>query len=187
MTDMRQHFDSLFALEEDPWKYNSNWRERRRLDLLVAMLPRESYLSIFEPACASGSLTRRLASRGARVVGWDGSPNAIAHARHLLASELHVELDERSVPDHWPEAPFDLVVLSDFLYYLPRERIIDVAALSAQTAGLDGTIVGCHWRGSAHDFLVDGGDAVHAVLADVLGVPQVSYLDGQHVIDIWIR
>ena len=186
MTHLERHFNSLFALDADPWKYQSNWLERRRLDLLVAMLPHESYSSIFEPACARGSLTQRLAARGSHVVGWDSSANAIAHARRSLASQPHVELVEKSVPEDWPDVPFDLVVLSDFLYYLPQERIVDVAALSAQTAKPRGAIVGCHWRGSAHDFLVDGGDAVHAVLADVLGVPQMAYLDAQHVIDLWI-
>ena len=184
---LRQHFDSLFALDGDPWSYRSNWLERRRLDLLVAMLPHELYGSIFEPACANGSLTRRLASRGGRVVGWDGSPNAIAQARRFVDMHTHVELAEKSVPDDWPEVPFDLVVLSDFLYYLPTERIIDVALLSARTVRACGSIVGCHWRGSAHDFLVDGGDAVHAVLADVLGPPEMSYIDERHVIDVWNR
>lgn len=187
VTQLRQHFDSLFALDEDPWSYRSDWLERRRLDLLVAMLPDESYGSIFEPACANGSLTGRLASRGGRVVGWDGSPNAIAHARRFLDSLEHVELAEKSVPDHWPVVPFDLVVLSDFLYYLPKESVIDVALLSAQTVRPCGSIIGCHWRKSAHDFLVDGGDAVHAVLADVLGRPDMSYIDERHVIDVWNR
>ena len=187
VTSLRRHFDSLFALEEDPWNYHSSWPERRRLDLLVAMLPQEHCGSIFEPACANGSLTGRLASRGGRVVAWDGSPNAIAHARRFLARHPHVELAEKSVPDHWPEMRFDLVVLSDFLYYLSRKSIIDVAILAAQAVGSRGSIVGCHWRGSAHDFLVNGGDAVHAVLADVLGAPNMSYVDERQLIDVWTR
>lgn len=187
VTRLKQHFDGLFALDEDPWNYRSDWLERRRLDLLVAMLPQEHHGSIFEPACANGSLTRRLASRGDRVVAWDGSSRAIAHARRFLTLQPHVELAEKSVPEHWPEATFDLVVLSDFLYYLPTEHIVDVAVLAARTVNSGGSIIGCHWRGSAHDFLVDGGDAVHTVLADVLGAPVVSYVDEQHVIDVWIH
>ena len=187
VTHLGKHFDSLFALDEDPWKYQTSWLEQRRLDLLVAMLPQEFYGSIFEPACANGSLTRRLAGRSRRVVGWDGSPHAIAHARRFLALHPHVELAEKSVPDHWPEVSFDLVVLSDFLYYLPKDRIVDVALRSAQTVSPRGSIIACHWRGAAHDFLVDGGDAVHAVLVEVLGEPETSYFDERHVMDVWTR
>ncbi len=185
MTDLRAHFDSLFAADDDPWNYRSSWPERRRLDLFMAMLPRETYDSVFEPACANGSLTARLAIRSRGLVAWDGSANALAHAQQHLAASPHVEFGHYLVPDHWPEATFDLVVLSDFLYYLPEENIINVATLAAQALGPHGSIVACHWRGSAHDFRVAGGDSVHALLRDVLGAPSASALDTRHVIEVW--
>lgn len=185
VTDLQAHFDLLFSAEEDPWNYRSSWPERRRLDLLLAMLPQEHYDSIFEPACANGSLTARLAARSERVVAWDGSLNALAHAARHVAPYSHVELANRSVPDDWPATPFDLVVLSDFLYYLPEEKIIAVANLAAHTVSSSGSIVACHWRGAAHDFRVAGGDAVHAMLTDVIGPSLAGYVDDRHVIDVW--
>ena len=185
VTELQAHFDLLFSAEEDPWNYRSSWPERRRLDLLVAMLPQEHYDSIFEPACANGSLTARLAARSARVVAWDSSLNALAHAQRHVAPYSHVELANKSVPEKWPGTPFDLVVLSDFLYYLPEENIIDVANLSAQTIVPGGSIVACHWRWVAHDFRVAGGDAVHAMLTDVIGPPLAGYVDDRQIIDVW--
>ena len=185
MSDLQAHFDRLFSADRDPWKYRSSWPERRRLDLIMAMLFREFYDSIFEPACASGSLTERLASRAGRVVAWDGSQAAIMHAQRLLAPHPHVVLQNKSVPDQWPDMPVDLVILSDFLYYLPKQSIVDVAVLADRTVRPAGSIIGCHWRGTAHDFCVPGGDAVHAVLTEVLGTPAASYLDDRHVIDVW--
>lgn len=183
--DLQAHFDRLFSAHHDPWKYRSSWPERRRLDLLMAMLPHEFYDSVFEPACASGTLTERLASRAGRVFAWDGSLEATKHAKRFLATRPHVVVENKSVPDDWPDTPADLVVLSDFLYYLPKEHIVDVALLAGRTVKPAGSIIGCHWRATAHDFCVPGGDAVHAVLTDVLGTPAASYVDDRHVIDVW--
>ncbi len=187
VTPLQNHFDSLFSADEDPWKYDSSWPEKRRLDLLMAILPDEFYGSIFEPACANGSLTERLFSRAGRVVAWDGSAEAITHARRRLAKNTKVQLACKTVPEHWPTASMDLVVLSDFLYYLPKESVVDVADSALRSVDHGGTIVGCHWRGTAHDFLLPGGDAVHTLLAETLGMPTISYLDDRHVIDVWTR
>jgi hypothetical protein len=187
VTPLHDHFNALFSSDPDPWQYRSSWPEKRRLDLLVAILPHERYGSVFEPACASGSLTARLCSRAEVVVAWDASSEAIGHARRLLEADRNVTLECKRVPDDWPEIPMDLVVLSDFLYYLQKDDVATVALLAAQTVSPTGTIVGCHWRGSAHDFSQAGGDAVHSLLAQVLGPPAISYLDERHVIDVWTR
>ncbi len=187
LTPLQSHFNSLFADNSDPWNYRTSWAERRRLDLITAMLPDELYDTVFEPACASGSLTERLASRARHVMAWDGSSAAITHAQELTKSHTNVHFAVKSVPEHWPDEPFDLVVLSDFLYYLPREGVVDVAVLAEQSVRPGGSIVACHWRGSAHDFCLPGGTAVHAVLADVLGPATSSYGDQRHLIEGWVR
>lgn len=187
MTDLHAHFDALFSGDADPWKYRSTWAERRRLDLLLAMLPMERYECVFEPACATGTLTERLATRARRIVAWDGSPHAIGHAERVGIPSPNVEYAVQTVPESWPDMPCDLVVLSDFLYYLPAEMVRTVAALAERTIGRGGSIIGCHWRGSAHDFRLPGGDAVHTVLADILGRPDASYRDDLHVIEVWTR
>jgi SAM-dependent methyltransferase len=185
VTDLQMHFDTLFSANEDPWNYRSSWPERRRLELLLAMMPNESYDSIFEPACANGTLTKLLAPRARQVIAWDGSSEALRHAKRHVSTYSNVELAPKSVPDEWPDATFDAIVLSDFLYYLPEERIADVAMLAGQSVSPSGTVVACHWRGSAHDFRVQGGDAVHDILRIVLGVPSISYADDRQLIDMW--
>ncbi len=185
MSELHTHFDELFTLDEDPWNYRSSWPERRRLDLLVAMLPDERYDAVFEPACANGTLTARLATRAKRLVAWDGSTHAVAHARRHLSAFANVEFGNHLVPDDWPDSTFDLIVLSDFLYYLPSETIADVAAVAFRTLRPKGSIAACHWLGSAHDFQVAGGRDVHRVLTTVLGVSNTSSHDPRHVIDVW--
>lgn len=187
VTPLQHHFNSLFAADEDPWNYRSSWPEKRRFDLLMAMLPHEYYGSVFEPACANATLTERLCARAGRVLAWDGSPEAIARGRRRLAKNTKVQFACKTVPDHWPTTSMDLVVLSDFLYYLSKERVVDVAELASQSIGVAGTIVACHWRESAHDFLMPGGDAVHLLLTESLGTPAISYLDDRHVMDVWTR
>ena len=67
----RAHFDSLFARDDDPWKYRSTWSEQRRFALMLAMLSRDRYTTAFEPACAAGSFTAQLATRCDRLQACD--------------------------------------------------------------------------------------------------------------------
>lgn len=180
------HFEALFSADPDPWSYRTKFAELRRHDLLIAMLELPMYRRTFEPACASGMLTALLARRSEEVIAWDGSANAVAHARNSMNDLPNVQVARNSVPSSWPDGTFDLIVLSDFLYYLPVEEIQAVAESSRLSLEDGGLIIACHWRGIAHDFLTPGGDAVHRVLTDTLGrATGPRYSDARQRITGW--
>ncbi len=186
LSSQREHFDALYAAEDDPWGYLSSWPERRRHGLILALLDKPQYRSAFEPGCANGTLTALLASRADRVLAWDGSPIAVKHA-HAATSDLpNVTVAVGSVPQLWPNDKFDLIVLSDFLYYLDPSGLRAVAQLAAQNICSGGLIVACHWLGSAHDFQIGGGTRVHDLLESELGGATVfRYADDRQIIAGW--
>jgi SAM-dependent methyltransferase len=185
---LQKHFDALFESGSDPWGYASVWEEQRRHTLLLTMLDAPHFRSAFEPACATGLLTKRLAERTGELLAWDSSAVAVSLARDQLSACHNVTVAAASVPEQWPTATFDLIVLSDFLYYLSPIDIGLIAAHAEATLSAGGLVIACHWRGIAHDFLTPGGDEVHRHLRDAFGDPVACcYSDQRQLIDGWRR
>jgi SAM-dependent methyltransferase len=182
----RNHFDALYKANTDPWGYATLWREQRRHNLVMSILDRPYYERVFEPACSTGVLTAKLAERARVVIAWDGSKEAVLLADTALQSFEGVSIAHEHVPDHWPNGTFDLIVLSDFLYYLNPTDIARVAKRAQQSLAKGGFIITCHWVGVAHDFLTAGAGAVQDVLESQLGpVNGPAYLDNDQLIAGW--
>ena len=180
------HFDALYAADPDPWGYRLSWYEQRRFALLGAMLHKPTYERGFEPGCANGTLTSALALRCTTLEAWDGSLGAAQLTSGAVVQHPHVAVRHLSVPTHWPTGLFDLIVLSDFLYYLPPVDIHQVLVQSAGSAQSGCMVLAGHWRGLADDFATPGGDAVHTILFDILGPPNVGhYCDTDQLISGW--
>jgi SAM-dependent methyltransferase len=182
----QQHFDQLFRLNDDPWGYESVWSETRRHSLILSMLDSPTYQRAFEPGCANGVFTAQLATRAEAVLAWDGSNEAVRLATKKTKRFANVSVVHRCVPDDWPRGNFDLIVLSDFLYYLSELDIRKVAAMAMKSLSGGGFLIACNWIEIAHDFLTPGGAAVHEVLQEVLGpVNGPAYLDSEQIITGW--
>lgn len=158
------YFDDIYARHDDPWGFDSRWYEERKRAVLLASLPGHRYRSTFEAGCSTGALTVHLADRSERVLAVDLAAAALERARRRVGGRDHVELRRATLPDEWPQGPFDLVVLSEVAYYwagsdLDRGLTAAVASLSP-----DGHLVACHWRHPVAEY-PRSGDSVHDALA----------------------
>lgn len=187
LTDQRRHFDELFATDADPWCYRTRFSERRRHALVLAMLDRPSYRRGFEPGCASGVLTQKLAGRCESLLATDASARAVTHAESAIEHLGNVTLQHRELPGEWPEGQFDLIVLVDFLYYLPPDDVERVIWRAHASLSDHGTLLVGHWRGHADDFLTPT-EAVHRTAREVAGSAAPIRLDDpDQLIDVWTR
>ena len=157
------YFEELYAGSDDPWRLATSAYEARKYAATVAAVPGRPG-RVFEPGCSVGVLTDLLAGRCEELVAQDLSAAAVRTARARVAHHRHVRLDVGAVPGDWPAGRFDLVVLSELLYYLSdddRRRTVDLA-LGALAPG--GHVLAVHWR---HPFVEapTDGDAVHDALA----------------------
>ena len=183
-------FERRYREEGDPWNLAGAPYEQRRYDLTMALLPAPRYRRAFEPGCAVGELTARLAARCDAVIAMDGSAWAVGRARERCASLANVQIAVGEVPMSWPVGTFDLVVLSELGYYFTREELVALLARSAEALAAEGTLVAVHWRGRSTDHLLHG-DRVHSVARQVAVQHHLrrvaTYCETAFRADVWTR
>lgn len=119
-----EHLVGLYAATDDPWEFRTSAYEEERLRAVAERLPRRRYRAALELGCGNGELARRLARIAGRYAGLDAVPVAIAEARRAVpAGDFHC----RFFPCPLPDGPFDLIVLSEFLYFLDADGIAILA------------------------------------------------------------
>ncbi|GGJ91747.1 SAM-dependent methyltransferase [Pseudomonas matsuisoli] len=180
-----RYFEELYAQSADPWEYRQRWYESRKRDLTLAALPHPRYSSAFEPGCSIGELSANLATRCDALLISDGNDTAIAHARSRLASEPHVRIEKRLLPDAWPDEQFDLIVFSELGYYFSPDALTVLASRMQQSLLPGGVLIACHWRHPIEGCALNG-DEVHQHLSRALGMSQLSQHEEQDfLISVW--
>lgn len=154
------YFDSLYSDKDDPWDLSSSPYERRKRELLLASLPRLRYRKAFEPGCAVGVTTAALALRSDHLLAMDGAASAVSQTRERVAGMApHVDVVRGRVPDDWPNDHFDLIVVSELLYYLDGAARSRVADQICRTAARGGDVVAVHWRHPFTEAATSGDEA----------------------------
>ncbi|MFG3283304.1 class I SAM-dependent methyltransferase [Streptomyces sp. NPDC048111] len=159
----------MYRNAADPWHLAERWYERRKYDLTVAALPQERYRRAFEPACSVGELTRRLAVRCDTVLACDRVAGAVRTAQQRTSDLPQVTVRQMTVPAQWPEGTFDLIVLSEMLYYLDSATVQSVLDHTVAALEPGGTLVTVHWNHPVDEHLSTGSD-IAEVLAKLPGV-----------------
>lgn len=179
------HFEAMYADNDDPWHMRASWYEQRKRAVLLASLPVACYESAYEPGCGNGELTLALARRCRQLLASDGSACAASHAAERLLHARHVNVVQAWLPEQWPEGQFDLVVLSEFLYYLDSAALDETLERVRACLSEGGTVVACHWRAPIAGCALNG-DAVHERVHAGLALPRLArYLDTDFHLDVW--
>lgn len=176
-------FDVLYR-EHDPFRYRTSWYEKRKRDLLLAMLPAPLFADAWEWGCSNGELTAGLASRCARLLATDVSRRALALAQARVGDAPQVVFEAATHPREWPARRFDLVVFSEVGYYLDAHDFAVTVDRLGTSLVPTGTLVACHWK-PAFDEAHRTGGQVHAALAAAFGDAGWHYEDEDFVLDAW--
>ncbi len=179
-------FEAMYVADSDPWHVETSWYERRKLDVLLATLPRERYRRAWEPGCGPGIVSSRLAGHVDELVASDGSPTAVDLAVGRTAALDHVRVVRSELPDVPLDGTVDLVVAAEFLYYLPRLDRALAALWSVAEPGAH--MVFLHWAHHPHDAHRSGPE-LHAALAlDCVlrgAAKVVSHVDEDFLLDVY--
>src|SRR5471030_1508163 len=153
MTESRSesHFQRLYQSNPDPWAFQTSAYEQAKYRGTVDALGDRSFASGLEVGCSIGILTRMLAPRCARLLGVDIVEDPLPAARAHCADQPQVRFERMRVPLEWPVERFDLIVLSEVLYFLSAGDIRWCARHVVDTLLPGGVVVLVNWSGRTGD------------------------------------
>ena len=183
----QRYFDDIYAQQDDPYGLRTRWYERRKRDVLLAALPRPRFRRGYEPGCGAAELSAALATRCDALLCSDFHPRAVATAAKRLSGHTHVRVEQRTLPQDWPAAErFDLIVLSEVSYFLPRIDVARVAHCCTATLAPDGVLVACDWRPDFEGRRTATAD-VHRVLEGLGLYRVVRHEEDDFLLHVWQR
>jgi SAM-dependent methyltransferase len=181
------YFSEWWGRSDDPWDHAGRFYESRKYDLTVASLPRPHYRRAFEPGCATGLLTARLAGRVDSVLATDRHQRAVAVAAERCQASPGVAVELRQIPDDWPPGTFDLIVLSEILYYLDVSGVTEALRQAALTLDPGGHLVAVHYRAEVAEHALTG-DTVHRLIDEFPAWDrQVRHQEEDFVLEVFER
>jgi SAM-dependent methyltransferase len=181
------YFDGMYSTAADPWGFEERWYERRKYAISLAMLPRERYHAAFEPACSVGVFTRMLAPRCGTLLSCDLAAAAVKATTARTSGLRQVQVEQRDIPRQWPSGRFDLIVLSEVLYYFGDHDLEQVLKHAVDSLEPDGTLLAVHWRHPVAEY-PRAGDDVHRMLAAQPGLaPLAVHIEPDFLAEVYIR
>lgn len=150
------YFEEKYKVDIDPWRFRTSEYERQKYQATIKALSRPRYQSALEVGCAIGVLSALLAGRCDTLLAVDGAPTAIAEAS--LQNIPNVRFKTAFLPGEFPQGTFDLIVLSEVLYYFDANDLQRLADKCHEALGEQGEMILCHWLGET-DYPLPGDRA----------------------------
>jgi 2-polyprenyl-3-methyl-5-hydroxy-6-metoxy-1,4-benzoquinol methylase len=151
-----EYFEKKYRADIDPWRFRTSEYERDKYQATLESLTKSKYSSALEVGCSIGVLTQLLSHRCVRLLAIDVSVTAIEAAKSVNNS--NVEFRVANLPAEFPRGIFDLIMLSEVLYYFSVSDLERVARSCMNSISQDAEIVVCHWLGET-DYPLTGLDA----------------------------
>jgi SAM-dependent methyltransferase len=161
----REYFEDLYAQSPDPWGFETSPYERKKYERTLDVLQGRRYRRALEVGCSIGVFTTMLAPLCDEVRAVDVSEKAVAAARNRLAGFPHARVERRRLPEQTPEGLFDLIVVSEVLYYWPEEVMLAALRRFEEVLAPSGVLLAVHWRKETKTYPLQG-DEVHALLLE---------------------
>lgn len=177
------YFERVYREDDDPWGFEKSWYERRKYNLSLAVLPNPRYARAFEPGCAIGVFSTLLAARCDELLAYELHPRVAERARVRLAPFSHAHVQTAAIPDDWPDGSFDLLVMSEVLYYLTDEGWSELITRVADSSRTGAHLLAVHYRGET-DY-PQTAESVHTRLRALRDwKPIASYEESSFLLDV---
>lgn len=167
-----EYFDALYAANPDPWRFASSDYEQEKYGHTLKALARDRYSCALELGCSIGVLTTQLAKRCDSLLAVDAAEAALIQARDRCAAQDWVTFRRMRAPDEWPQGRFDLILLSEVVYYLEPTDVVRLAQQVKQSLMPAGELLLVHWTGET-DYPLSGDDAAEQFIAAASGFAHV--------------
>ena len=173
------YFDALYDRDPDPWGFETSDFERGKYHATLAALPRPRYRFGLEVGCSIGVLTAELAQRCDRLLGIDVAEAPLARARVRLQHQPNVRFACRAFPgevqSETPQDGFDLIMLSEVLYYIDPAALARAARVTRAVAAAGADILLVHGLGPTPEYPLTGDAAAESFIAAMGGTMTLAY------------
>jgi SAM-dependent methyltransferase len=142
------YFEAMYAADPDPWRFRTSAYEAAKYAATVAALADRRYRSGLEVGCSIGVLSQRVAPLCEAFLGLDIAEAPLVEARARCRELPQARFARMSVPDNWPEGGFDLILLSEVLYFLSPDDIAATAARVRRSLLPGGSVLLVNWIGN---------------------------------------
>lgn len=183
------YFDGIFRGDDDPWNLANSVYEESKFARTIATLDDRRYRHALEIGCAHGVLTARLAPLCETLLAIDISETAIVKAAKRLAGDRQVAFERMAFPRETPPSrDFDLIILSEVVYYWSDADIALAASWLAGGTAADGRLILVHWIGET-DYPQTGDEAVAKLWAPLAETFSIDVADRtrDYRLDLWTR
>jgi cyclopropane fatty-acyl-phospholipid synthase-like methyltransferase len=160
MTDVSRdagYFERMYAADPDPWRFRTSAYEAEKYAATVAAIAGRRYRAGLEVGCSIGVLSAQVAPLCDAFLGLDIAEAPLAEARARCAGLAGAKLGEAgrggarfacmAVPGAWPAGLFDLILLSEVLYFLSAADVRAVAARVRACLMPGGRVLLVNWIG----------------------------------------
>ena len=182
------YFEALYREKGDPWSFETSPYEAAKYAETIKALPHDICADALEIGCANGVLTQKLGPFCKRLLAIDVSPTALSAAASRCREQSHIRFEKRQLPAEAPDGSFDLIILSEVVYYWDDADLALMAKyiLTALISG--GYLLLVHWIGET-DYPKSGDDAVGSLRA-MLGNSMLEHRSDRQThyrLDLWQR
>jgi SAM-dependent methyltransferase len=146
----REYFEDLYREDDDPWKFATSPYEQAKYENTILALGDERAASALEVGCSIGVLTEKLAAHCDRLIATDISKSALDRAKTRCAGLENVDFRLVSAAGESFDGRFDLIVLSEVIYYWDDADLEAVAEKLKMTILPDGRLLMVHWLGETN-------------------------------------
>ena len=165
------YFEAMYAADPDPWRFKTSAYEAAKYEATVAAIADRRYRSALEVGCSLGVLSQRVAHLCDAFLGLDIAEAPLLEARARCQDLPQVRFERMAVPDVWPEKGFDLILLSEVLYFLSPEDIATTAGHVRRSLLPGGTVLLVNWIGNPEP--PQPGDQAAEIFLAAIGLPVV--------------
>ena len=161
------YFEDMYALNIDPWNFETSEYEAQKYASTIAALPRDKYRSALEIGGSIGVLTEQLAARCHSLLSIDVSQQAQARAKARCEYLPHVQFEVMQVPQRYPSHRFDLTLVSEVGYYWDRQDLVVAQQQIAEHLEPTGHLLLVHWTPYVEEYPLTGDEVHESFLTQV--------------------
>jgi predicted TPR repeat methyltransferase len=182
------HFQRLYDADPDPWRFRTSDYEQAKYNKTMEALGTRRFRHAFEVGCSIGVMTRMLASRCDQLLAVDIIEQPLAIAQAACTDQPWVRFKRMHVPGEWPGEMFDLIVLSEVLYFLSADDIAAVADRTSASLKTNGLVLLVNWRAESGDPCT-GDQAADTFMAHAQRFlrPMTRYREDRYRLDLLVR